>query len=73
MPDASARAFDEARELFLSQMKIVSYYLHEIFRFGYEKASSDSLQFGDWRRRIFATGPVSSLLRLVTKWSICKE
>jgi hypothetical protein len=28
VPDASARAFDEARELSLSQMKIVSYYLH---------------------------------------------
>ena len=84
VPDASARAFDEARELFLSQMKIVSYYLHvrpivkkvsndEIVRFGYGKGSSDSLHFGDSRRRIFATGPLSSLLRLVTKWSICKE
>ena len=77
VPDASARAFDEARELFLSQMKIVSYYLHvrpivkkvsndEIVRFGYGKGSSDSLHFGDSRRRIFATGPLSSLLRLVT-------
>ncbi len=28
MPDASARAFDEARELFLSQLKIVSYHLN---------------------------------------------
>ena len=84
MPDASAQAFDEARELFLSQMKIVSYYLHvrpivkkvsndEIVRFGYGKGSSDSLHFGESRRRIFATGPLSSLLRLVTKWSICKE
>ena len=60
MPDASAQAFDEARELFLSQMKIVSYYLHvrpivkkvsndEIVRFGYGKGSSDSLHFGDSR------------------------
>ena len=84
MPDASAQAFDEARELFLSQMKIVSYYLHvrpivkkvsndEIVRFGYGKGSSDSLHFGDLRRRIFATGPLSSLLRLVTKWSKRKE
>ena len=77
MPDAPGRAFDEAPELFLSQMKIVSYYLHvrpivkkvsndEIVRFGYGKGSSDSLHFGDSRRRIFATGPLSSLLRLVT-------
>src|SRR5205807_3450454 len=28
VPHASAQAFDEARELFLSQMKIVSYYLY---------------------------------------------
>ena len=43
------------------------------FPFRLRKGSSDSLHFDDWRRRIFATASLSRLLRLVTKWSICKE